>query len=131
MPSFGEILRHLREQADISQEDLGKAVKCAKSTISQYELNKRNPDLNTLTAIADYFDISVDYLLGRTDKKSFSESNNVSTTPKDVRPDIANDDLSRAQIAANMEGRYGEKPSPELVELIREVVRDEIQKDKK
>lgn len=58
-------IRVLRKQHNLSMKELGKIVGVAESTISLYENEKREPDLATLTRIADYFNVSVDYLLGR------------------------------------------------------------------
>lgn len=63
---FGERLRRLRQEKDMSQEDLARTLGYTKTAISQYELGKRTPDYATLNRIAEYFDTSADYLLGRT-----------------------------------------------------------------
>lgn len=73
MVAFGERIRELREEKGLSQEELGKILKVAKSTISQYELGKRNPDPETLDNLANILDCSVDYLLGRTDDRRPAE----------------------------------------------------------
>ncbi|QNB46848.1 helix-turn-helix domain-containing protein [Thermanaerosceptrum fracticalcis] len=73
MVAFGERIRELREEKGLSQEELGKILKVAKSTISQYELGKRNPDPETLDNLANILDCSVDYLLGRTDERRPAE----------------------------------------------------------
>lgn len=67
MPTFGERLRELREAKEITQIDLAKVLSLANSTISQYEANRRDPDSSTLKRLADYFGVSLDYLLGRSD----------------------------------------------------------------
>lgn len=64
---FGKKLRELREHKGLSQEELGKVLNKTKNNISQYETGKREPDLDTLNKIADFFNVSVDYLLGRTE----------------------------------------------------------------
>jgi transcriptional regulator with XRE-family HTH domain len=61
-------LRELREQSSILQKDLSAELKIGISTLSQYETNKREPDIQTILRIADYFNVSVDYLLGKTDE---------------------------------------------------------------
>lgn len=64
---FGKKLRELRELKGLSQEELGKVLNKTKNNISQYETGKREPDLETLNKIADFFNVTTDYLLGRTD----------------------------------------------------------------
>ncbi|MBR2175652.1 MAG: helix-turn-helix transcriptional regulator [Clostridia bacterium] len=45
----------------------------AQNTISQYETGVREPDFQTLIAIADYFNVSIDYLLGRTENPNINK----------------------------------------------------------
>lgn len=60
-------LRKLRKEKNITMKQLANYLKISESAISQYENEKREPDYNTLCKLADYFGVSVDYLLGRTD----------------------------------------------------------------
>lgn len=60
---FNEILRILRRKKNLSQKDLGNKLGLAESTIGMYEQGKRQPDYETLLKIADYFEVTVDYLL--------------------------------------------------------------------
>ena len=66
---FGERLKLLRTENKMSQTDLGKLLNKTKNNISQYENVKRNPDIETLNKIAELFDVTTDYLLGRSDFK--------------------------------------------------------------
>lgn len=66
MSSFGEVLHDLREEKDISQKELASALNLATSSISAYERGKSLPPLDKLCDIADYFQVTTDYLLGRT-----------------------------------------------------------------
>ncbi len=59
-------LKELRENAGISQLELAIALSLRQNDISRYETGSREPDHKTLLALADYFDVSVDYLLDRT-----------------------------------------------------------------
>lgn len=63
----GQRLRNLRKAKNLTQTDLAAYLNSAKSTISMYENNKNEPDNDTLIKLGDLFNISVDYLLGRTD----------------------------------------------------------------
>lgn len=62
---FGKKLKSLRKNKGISQTEFGNILGLATSTVSGYEKGNRMPDLNTLNKIADYFGVSVDYLLDR------------------------------------------------------------------
>jgi transcriptional regulator with XRE-family HTH domain len=64
---FGKRLKQLREDNDLRQEDVGKIVNVEKSTVSQWESGKRTPDVETIMKLADYFNVSIDYILGKTD----------------------------------------------------------------
>ena len=61
-------LNELRENKKITQAELGKALSISTSTIGMYEQGRRNPDPDMLCKIADYFNITVDDLLGRKPK---------------------------------------------------------------
>jgi transcriptional regulator with XRE-family HTH domain len=65
MKGLEERLRKLREARGLSQIELSNELKLADSIIATYELGKKEPSLYHLTLIADYFNVSIDYLLGR------------------------------------------------------------------
>ncbi len=58
-----EKLRELRKEKGISLKELGTAMGVAESTMSLYENGKRQPDYETLLKLAEYFNVTVDYLL--------------------------------------------------------------------
>lgn len=60
-------LKELRAKRHISQVKLAMDLNMNQNSISRYETGEREADYDTLIAIADYFNVSVDYLLGRTD----------------------------------------------------------------
>lgn len=59
---FSDVLRSLRMQHGLNQEELGKKIGLAKSTISMYENGTREPNLETLEAIADIFNVDMNTL---------------------------------------------------------------------
>ena len=61
-------IKELREDHDMRQIDLALATGIDQRTISNYETGKSNPDSYALIKIADFFGISIDYLVGRTEK---------------------------------------------------------------
>lgn len=65
-------LRKLRKEKKISQNELGKILNLSQRTISSYENSERFPDEITLNNIADYFNVSMDYLLGRSKLRSYT-----------------------------------------------------------
>jgi transcriptional regulator with XRE-family HTH domain len=64
---LGIRIKNLRESKDLTQIKLSKILNISNSTLSQYEAGNRTPSDDIKRMIADYFDVSVDYLLGRTD----------------------------------------------------------------
>ena len=61
-------LKKLRKERKISQLKLAIDLNMNQNSISRYENNEREADYETLIKFADYFDVSLDYLLGRTDE---------------------------------------------------------------
>jgi bacteriophage CI repressor helix-turn-helix domain len=64
MSSFGSRLKHLRESRNIPQKEFAKMLNIANSTLSQYESDKRIPNDDVKVQIAQFFNVSTDYLLG-------------------------------------------------------------------
>ena len=61
--------RDLREDRDLKQKDLAAYLKVHQTTYSDYELGRLNVPVTVLHELADYYGVSVDYLLGRTKNK--------------------------------------------------------------
>lgn len=64
-------LKYLREQKGISQLRLAMDLNLNQNSISRYEKGVREADYKTLILLADYFNVSIDYLLERTDNPTF------------------------------------------------------------
>lgn len=71
---FGDRLKELRKSKELTQAELAKLFSLGESTISFYESNKRTPDYELLKQIADYFNVSIDYLLGRSNVRNPEEN---------------------------------------------------------
>lgn len=69
---FGERLKQLRNEYKITQKQLAKTLGVGRPTIAGYETKGIQPSYETLNKIADYFKVSTDYLLGRTDEKNLN-----------------------------------------------------------
>ncbi len=63
-------LKQLRKERKISQLKLALDLNMNQNTISRYETREREADYETLIKLADYFNVSLDYLLGRTNKQN-------------------------------------------------------------
>ncbi|MBR3868382.1 MAG: helix-turn-helix transcriptional regulator [Clostridia bacterium] len=62
-------IRDLREDMDLRQIDVSVATGIDQKTLSNYETGKTNPDSFSIIKLADFFNVSCDYLLGRTDEE--------------------------------------------------------------
>ena len=62
-------VRDLREDRDLSQRELAELLQVHQTTYSDYELGKVNIPVLALHKLADFYDVSIDYLLGRTEIK--------------------------------------------------------------
>ena len=62
-------LRDLREDRDLKQKDLADLLKIHQTTYSDYELGRLNIPIPVLHTLADFYNVSIDYLLGRTNEK--------------------------------------------------------------
>ena len=67
MEVFAKRLTYLRNSIHMTQLKLGKELQIPQSSLNRYEHNESSPSYELLVRIADYFDVSLDYLLGRTD----------------------------------------------------------------
>lgn len=67
MPYYPRI-RNLREDKDLTQMQMGKVLSCSQRVYSNYERGDIDIPTQTLILLADFHNVSVDYLLGRTDK---------------------------------------------------------------
>lgn len=65
--NFGKRLKGLRERENLSREALAKKIGISYWSLSKYETGNREPDIDTLQKIADFFDVTLDYLTGRSD----------------------------------------------------------------
>lgn len=70
MAKFNDRLKSLRHEASLSQLELAKAIGTSKSSVNMYERGEREPGLEMLETIADYFNVDMDYLLGKSEHKS-------------------------------------------------------------
>lgn len=78
MTMFQNVLKALRTSHHLTQDELSKKLQISRSTIGMYEKGAREPDFETLELIADYFNVDIDYLLGRTTKTTYIPTGNVS-----------------------------------------------------
>ncbi len=64
---FAKRLKALRTANDLTLQQLGDAIQSTKATIGNLENSNKQPSLSMVVALADFFDVSLDYLVGRSD----------------------------------------------------------------
>ena len=75
-------IKFLRQEKKIKQIDLCKQIGVSQAALSGYETEKYQPDFETLRKIANFFNVSVDYIICNSDKKNETTQNEQSLTPK-------------------------------------------------
>ncbi len=70
MSKFSHQLKKLRQESTLSQQGLAEALGLSKSSINMYERGEREPSFDTISAIADFFAVDTDYLLGKSPYKN-------------------------------------------------------------
>lgn len=80
-------IRELRKQRGMTMKELGKVIGAAESTVSHYETGRRQPDNKTLLILAEFFGVSVDYVLGK---------------PQTQWPAVLFDDVGRLDFLSNI-----------------------------
>lgn len=69
---FGKRIRKLRLEQNLKQKDLATKLGISTSSVGMYEREERQPDAEILKKIADFFNVSIDYVLGNSDKRDHS-----------------------------------------------------------
>lgn len=94
MATLADRLKEIRKDNNLTQSELGKILGVGKTTISMYENGNSTPNDEIKLKISEHFNVSLDYLLGKTDIKNYTEDPNItialhSDTDYDDLPDEA------------------------------------------
>ncbi|MBW7642456.1 helix-turn-helix domain-containing protein [Geobacillus thermoleovorans] len=81
--TFGKRLRFLRKKMNMTQKDLADKFRLGESTIGMYERDEREPSFEFVRQLADFFNVTTDYLLGRTDDPTPPEQDGIPEELKD------------------------------------------------
>lgn len=102
----------MRKKAGLTQEELAKKLNVTRSALSQYELGTREPNYDLLLKIADFFEVTVDYLIGRSDNPDYKiiDDNKIESDP----------DLQIAFHAASDFSEEARKQTIDFINYIRE-----------
>lgn len=120
--NLGSRIRSLRNSRNLSQKLLAEKLKIPNQNLSNYERGFRQPDYETLQKIADFFEVSTDYLLGRTDKKEmvFNELPNLSAKEeRDIAKDLEKtlEDLENSEDALMFDGEPIDEHTKEMIRI--------------
>lgn len=94
MQKFSNRLISLRKERGLTQEDMAKVVNKKRSTVSGYETEGKEPDLETICLLARFFGVSTDYLLGYSDERNhveqvfYNDTVNFGRHLKDMSPEL-------------------------------------------
>lgn len=79
--SFGNILKKIRQDKGLTQDELAKKIETSRSNIANYENDKNMPSIDILEKLSKEFNCSIDYLLGKEDKKNDIDNKNLYLCP--------------------------------------------------
>jgi len=117
---LGKRITALRKEAGLTQEQLAKRLNITRSALSQYELGSRNPDYDLLLKIADFFEVTVDYLLGKPKSESVIKEEKASYNVGD--PDL--------QIAFREASDFSEEAKQQTIDFIKYLKEKEKKRNK-
>ena len=86
---FAKRLKELRKSKKMSQKELADILSVSPSTIGMYEQGRRKPDPDTLKLLANYFDVSIDYILGRLEERTMTFSSEIKTQAFHLSEDVS------------------------------------------
>ena len=75
--NIGERINHLRKTNNMSQEELAEKLHVSRQTVSRWENNSSQPDIESILAISNLFTVSTDYILGKEDDNNIKHKNNI------------------------------------------------------
>lgn len=115
MKKISERLKILRENLGISQAKLAKEIGVAQATVNRYETNKITPTSEILLKYADRFDVSLDYIFGRTD---VPQGINYEYQPKIIED---NSEMEKfVEMCFDPKSQYNERLKQTILEILKE-----------
>lgn len=97
MPKFSDRFKQLRTERRLSQQNLADQLGFSKSSVNMYERGEREPGLESMETIADYFNVDLDYLMGRSDipnRNDWLKSINKSVAVEPSQPQMKFDNIT-------------------------------------
>lgn len=93
--STGNLIRQLRKEKRLSQTELAKYLHVSQATVTAWETGRSDPNISALNALADFFNVSTDYLAGRTSlrkENSGDMSRNQKLIAYSIDPDVSDEE---------------------------------------
>lgn len=115
MNTLGERLKHLRETNNVKQNDLSEATGISRSNISKIESNSLNPTANAVIAIAQYFNVSIDWLL--TGLNAHVSSNTEEISNESTVTDLSNEEVELITVWRDLDSERKTIAKGKLFEL--------------
>lgn len=125
MSNFAQIFKSLREEKELTQEKLAQILGTTKQSISNYENGRRQPDFETLELIADFFNVDIDFLVGRSNIRnkyildSLGKLIGLNTTPDAIESKKLIEPEPGGVIAAHFDGDMTDEELEEIENFIR------------
>lgn len=124
-------IKELRKEKKYTQQEVADKIGVTRPAYTAYESGKRQPDFNILQSLASLFDVSVDYLLGRTDVKTISDNSVQEKPRKNVDDKIDLEKMLEGSIPMNYAGEDLTKEQEQRVrDILTGILWEEIQKNK-
>jgi transcriptional regulator with XRE-family HTH domain len=115
MDIFSARLKTLRKEKDRTQEDMAKLLNIRRSTYGEYERGKIVPPIDKLKVLADYFGVSVDYLMGNTNFQTHKERNESDPLDISKQMKIILEYLENSQSTLTIDGNILDDESREVL----------------
>lgn len=117
MGDFKTVFKQLRTARGMTQGELADALGINRSRLSMYELGQREPDFETLEMIADYFNVDIDYLMGRTNKTTMiPESYYLDPDARDIAEFLHKNPMYKVLFDASR------KVKPEDIDFVKQMI---------
>lgn len=144
MVTFAERLKSERLNKNLKQSELADSLFLDRSSISKYETGKQIPETPTLEKLATYFDVSIDYLLGKSDIRNYASIDESSDLKIDIPSSYTDkykitsrdkkqyvEEIKKANEAFFMNDEFNEEAKKEMLDLMSELFWDAKVKNKR
>ncbi len=119
MSKFHLRLRELRNSRKMSQQELANSLGISKSSVNMYERGEREPSLDTLEIIADFFNVDMDYLMGKTSEiKTFQVFNNENVEKSNISYIYPKNEVYSIPLFESVSAGFGAYADSEVLEYI-------------